>query len=202
MNKHHVPVISLLLALFGGVGCSAAADTDSASSEEATATVAKSELTGWLGPISDDNGINYRSFSQANIAATNGYCSGSYCDNMYLYGSALPAGVFTGPESPTGLFISEESPNNHTYCVNASGSLNGVVTGLAANGGYSDNVELLCSPISFGAGHSWGSCKWTGWFSEESGGYATGWTAGYYATGLRCSGSRCDKISYYICSFT
>jgi hypothetical protein len=202
MNKISVSSLSLSLAFFGIVGCSAAGDSESGSKEGAPAGVATSELTGWLGPISDDSGINYRSFSQANIAATNGYCSGRYCDNMYLYGSVLPTGVTTGAENPTGLFISEESPNNASFCVNAQGYLNGVVTGLAASGGYSDNIELLCSPLSFSGGHYWNSCKWTNWFSEENGGYATGWSAGYYAVGLTCNGSNCDNIAYYICNFT
>jgi len=200
MHKNGVVSLSLLVVFFSLVGCSAGVEPESGSGEAVGAAAA--ELTGWLGPISDDSGINYRSFSQANIAATNGYCSGSYCDNMYLYGSVLPTGVTTGAEHPTGLFISEESPNNSSFCVDSSGYLNGVITGLAANGGYSDNVELLCSPLSFSGGHYWNSCKWTGWFSEENGGYATGWTAGYYATGMKCSGSRCDNIAYYICSFT
>jgi hypothetical protein len=180
-----------------GVGCSA----NTGSTDEESLGSAQSELTGWLGPISDESGLNNRSFSQANIAATNAFCSGSYCDNNYLYGSALPSGVTTGTEHPTGLFISEESPNNQSFCVNTSGFIDGVVTGLAASGNYSDNLELLCSPLTFSGSHRWGSCKWTSWFSEENGGYPTGWTSGYYATGLACSGSNCDNVRYYVCNF-
>jgi hypothetical protein len=200
MSKNIVSVIPLLLAASAAIGCSGTVDSESGSKDESTIGVSTAELIGWLGPISDDNGINYRSFSQANIAATNAYCSGSYCDNMYLYGSALPAGVSTGAESPTGPFISEELPNNGSFCVDSLGNVNGVVTGLSIYGGYSDNIQLICAPLSFSAGHSWGACKWTNWFSEENGGYATGWTAGFYATGLACKGYRCDQVSYFICA--
>jgi hypothetical protein len=199
MGKASVLTFSVVgLFMLCGGGCSA----ETASSDEPAVDSSKSELTGWLGPISDEAGLNYRSFSQANVAATNGFCSGSYCDNNYLYGSALPTGVTTGTEHPTGLFISEEAPNNSSFCVDSGGYLNGVVTGLAASGNNSDNLELLCSPLSFSGGHYWSSCRWTGWFSEENGGYATGWPAGYYATGLACSGSNCDNMRYYVCNFT
>jgi len=204
MNKKHVSSIFLLTAFFGIMGCSAAVDSESGSKDDSPAGISSStaEITGWLGPMSEEAGLNNRSFSQANVAATNGYCSGSYCDSMWLYGSPLPSGVYTGAEQLTGPFISEETPNNVSYCVNSSGYLNGVVTGLQIIGSYADSIQLICAPLSFGAGHSWGTCKWTNWFSEENGGYATGWSAGYYAVGLTCKGSYCDSVAYYICSFT
>jgi hypothetical protein len=202
MNKNYVWSISLLTALFCTPGCSAGVDSESGSKDEAPAGVSTAELTGWLGPISEEAGMNQRSYSQANIATTNAFCSGSYCDNNWIYGSPLPTGVFTGTENLTGVVISEEPPTNASFCVSSSGYLNGVVTGLRATGSYSDNLELICAPLSFSSGHYWNTCKWTNWFSEESGGYPTGWTSGYYAAGINCSGSRCDNVRYYICNFT
>jgi len=202
MRKATIFTFAAGLFMMCGAGCSAGVDAGEAgTTDEAAVDTTKQELTGWLGPISDEAAYNYRTFAQANVGATNGFCSGSYCDNNYIYGSPLPAGVYTGTEHPTGLFISEEAPNNASFCVDSAGYLSGVVTGLAASGGNSDNIELVCAPLSFGSGHGWNTCKWTNWFSEESGGYATGWPAGYYATGLNCSGSRCDNMRYYICNF-
>jgi len=202
MNKKYVCSISVLLALFCIPGCSADVGSESESKNDGPVGVSTAELTGWLGPISEEAGMNYRSYSQANIGTTNAFCGGSYCDNNYIYGAALPTGVFTGAEYLTGVIISEEAPNNSSFCVNASGYLSGVVTGLRASGSYSDNLELVCAPLSFSGSHYWNSCKWTNWFSEENGGYPTGWTSGYYAAGIACSGSRCDNVAYYICNFT
>lgn len=191
-------VFALFALLVAGCAAGASGSDEGTESEE-NVDSAQEELTGWLGPISEEAGTNNKHFGTANIAATAAYCGGSYCDNNWLYGSALPWYAHTGTEVPTGSFISEEAPNNATFCVNGAGYINGVVTGLAASGKYSDNIELLCSPLSFSSGHGWSSCKWTGWFSEEAG--YNYFPAGYYATGVQCSGSYCDNLRYYVCNF-
>jgi hypothetical protein len=46
------------------------------------------------------------------------------------------------------------------------------------------------------------ACSWQPYFSEETGTQnfsVSGLKGPFYATGVRCSGSNCDNMSYYVC---
>jgi hypothetical protein len=69
------------------------------------------------------------------------------------------------------------------------------MTGIACKGSNCDNVSIQCTYMS---NVSAKNCIWTGWMSEEGGGYMY-FPMGYYPTGARCRGEYCDELQYWIC---
>ncbi len=118
-------------------------------------------------------------------------CTGSYCDNIrlnYFY--------YTKPNIRYGAsvwsrYFSEEG-DNWLIC-NGTDSF---MTGLSCNGSYCDNVSIQCTRV---LGVAKTNCIWTGYFSEENGGYLY-LPPGYFAAGLQCSGSYCDNKRVYACA--
>jgi hypothetical protein len=190
-----------ILALFCVVGCADELATGGSTPDESeTVAKAQEKFTGWLGPISEEASINNKDCNQADIGVTGAYCSGAYCDNVWLGCVHLPTGVHAGIGSPTGRWFSEEQPNYYDFCTDSNGYMNGIVTGLSASGSNSDNLQLHCAALQFDSGHSYKDCEWTGWSSEENGGYAS-IPAGAYVTGIACSGYRCDNMAFHACIF-
>lgn len=151
----------------------------------------------WIGPVSEEVGYNAATCAQANVGVQQADCTGQYCDNNYLYCAALPAGRTTIGSGFWTAYISEKNPNNNIYCQTGGVGtpINGIVDGIRATGQYSDNISLHCREMN----QAPVSCTWTGWFSEENS--AMNFGAGWYATGVKCSGQYCDNLSYYICTF-
>lgn len=199
MNRQ-IAWIGVISFAFGCADIEPQAAGEASVADESPASV-EQELTGWLGPISEESAYNNKDCSQADIGVTASYCSGSYCDNNWLRCAHLPTGVQSSLGTVTGRWVSEEQPTYYDFCVDSNGYLNGIVTGLSGSGSYSDNLMLHCGTVSFSSGHWWGSCQWTGWFSEEGGGYNY-FPSGKFAAGIACSGSYCDRVAYYVCSFT
>jgi hypothetical protein len=70
----------------------------------------------------------------------------------------------------------------------------GVVVGIECRGSFCDDVSLICRDITAGRLKN---CGWTSYYSEE-----TRWnvfSAGKVANGVRCTGSYCNLMSYYVC---
>lgn len=114
------------------------------------------------------------------------YCSGSYCDNVYIRNKRT---YRTYDHNYWTSFFSEEGTNYRT----CSGSSN-FMTGISCKGKYCDNVSIQCTNL---INSTKGACYWTPYFSEEAG-YSY-LNPGYYAAGLRCKGSYCDNKSIYAC---
>lgn len=117
---------------------------------------------------------------------THVHCTGRYCDNIQVYCQPTAGGTAVATR-PTNYFT-DGSPamvcNSDEW-----------VTGLGCTGDYCDNVQLQCTRIT---GASKGSCVWTGWVSEEYGGYLV-FPTGYYMVGAQCSGDFCDNMRFQIC---
>jgi hypothetical protein len=114
-------------------------------------------------------------------------CEGSYCDNLTLECCSLPA-VSANPG--TGYwsdFFSEENDGQH---ICAEGRY---VQAIRCSGRYCDNLSLRCE--SKGAVN--GSCRWTGFFSEED--PIGECDASEVVAGVKCSGRFCDSLSLYCC---
>src|SRR5690349_1524348 len=116
-------------------------------------------------------------------------CNGGYCDNVSLYCSWTGRASGTQSWQP---YFSEEGSNgaNESYCPGNDMWM----AGIACNGGYCDNVSLLCTQF---LGSTTGYCEWSGWFSEEQAPFVAPW--GYFVKGVKCGGSYCDNMRYYYC---
>jgi hypothetical protein len=158
-----------------------------------------SALVRWTGWISEETPPNQGVCDLDDAqAATRAACRGSFCDDMRLFCGTLPQGFVSRHQFPvwTG-YVSEEQPDG-VFC-----PPNSIVYGIRATGSFSDNVSIRCVPADFPAQGV--NCAWSPWFSEEQGDFGQSWdvsTQSYawaVATGVRCSGSYCDNMSYFIC---
>lgn len=150
----------------------------------------------WIGPVSEEAGMNAATCAQANVGVQQAQCGGGYCDDNYLYCKLLPAGVTTIGSGFYTQYISEEAGNNTVYCDSNGGSNpNGVVDGIRATGKYSDNISVHCREVNVAPAN----CQWTAYFSEEQ--QLLDFGPGRYAVGVRCKGKYCDQVSYRTCSF-
>jgi hypothetical protein len=162
--------------------------------EDGSTATASQAILGWTPWVSEEQPAG-TSCGTDNAAATYAGCSGSYCDSMRLFCGTLPSGfVRTGTTSWTG-YISEEAPNV------ASCPAGYIIDGIRATGSYGDNVSVRCVSATF---PSQGTlCQWTPWFSEEQGTQAFDVSSQSYAKAValsvRCSGSYCDSMSYFVC---
>jgi len=177
--------------------CGAADESGSEGSGEPIASDTQA-LDNWTPWVSEEPSLQFGTCGDEAAGATRAGCSGRYCDSMRLWCGALPAG-FT--RTSTNIwwsypYVSEEQP------AGVSCPVGYVMDGLRATGSYSDNVSIRCSPTTFPPQGV--NCKWMPPFSEENGG--TQWfdyDPANYAVGVavavKCAGSFCDNMSYYIC---
>jgi len=80
-------------------------------------------------------------------------------------------------------YISEETPP--LSCDQSS-----LISSVQISGSYADNIRAFCQPTRAARADSY----WTPRFSEEGTNYQF-CNAGYWATGLSCSGRYCDNVS-------
>jgi hypothetical protein len=181
-------VCTLAIAACGGL--------DEEGSEE-TAT-ASSALFGWTPWVSEEQpaGTSCGDVPQAAVRAG---CSGSYCDSMRLYCGTLPQGftrTSTGPNIWSG-YISDEQPGQ----IGLICPWGAMIDGIRATGSYGDNVSIHCVSGTYPPQGL--NCVWSPWFSEEQGTQVFDISPQSYAwavaIGIKCSGSYCDNMSYYIC---
>jgi hypothetical protein len=112
-------------------------------------------------------------------------CYGGYCDNTRLYCAETNYPVSNRYWTTN---FSEEG-TYWRFC-----GANEIMTGISCSGSNCDNVSIECSQIPL----TRYNCDWFGPLSEEQG-YAE--FGGKYASGMFCSGSRCDNHFYYICNY-
>ncbi len=70
----------------------------------------------------------------------------------------------------------------------------GVITGMACDGAFCDNLSVQCKRPTSGV---LGDCFWTGWFSEEQ--RQLDLLPGEYITGVECNHDYCDNMRFYVC---
>jgi|GEM_PF-1098287 len=138
----------------------------------------------WSPYVSDESGSPPTSCGS--VPADGMACTGRYCDNVALRCPATPA-VALGGASYWAQSFSDETSGGRTCNPGM------YVAAVKCSGSYCDNVSLLCVQ----GARPWGSCAWTGSFSEEQG--AGLCPAGTAMAGARCTGSYCDNVSLYCC---
>jgi len=190
----------LMLITMGAMwilGCSAADNTGEASGEATVESTDQAVVNGWIGPVSEEAGKNSATCGSAGVGATAAFCSGAYCDDMYLFCGSLPRGfATTGVDGGWTPYVSDE--NNSPAALCGAGN---IVDGIRATGSYADNVSIHCTSANFPTQGT--NCAWTPWFSEEQG--QQNFKATLYgrftavARGVKCSGSYCDNMSYFVC---
>jgi hypothetical protein len=108
-------------------------------------------------------------------------------------------------------WVSEEYPHV-TGCADVLN--NAAAVGFGCSGKYCDNVRLLCETLPFGATPDYTTSYWTSLFSEETDGFSTWSSEGWYhydgdnyevchatdnypgfVTSILCNGSYCDNIA-------
>ena len=163
--------------------------------------VVSSALLGWTPWVSDEQPAGTTCGNDP-TAATAIACSGSYCDNMRLFCGTLPPGFVKGRAVGWSNYVSEEGGGPAVGCVWEGPNMPvGVIDGIRATGSFSDNISIQCSvltPPPQGV-----NCAWSPWFSEEQGqmnfDVSFESRAGALAMAVRCSGSYCDNMSFYVC---
>jgi hypothetical protein len=154
---------------------------------------------GWTPFVSEEQAQGTTCGEDGNFV-TAAKCRGDNCDDMSLYCSPSPAGLTTTPANWT-TFISEEAPTKSLTCDSNSSAIgdlaiSSVIDGIRATGSYADNVSVHCANLP--SGHQLSACEWTPYFSEEAGTQV--FPAGKVAAGIRCRGSYCDDLSYFVCA--
>ena len=187
--------LGMLMLVVPVVACSAADDASVPEADEATSSVEQPVVNGWIGPVSEESWKQSATCGSPGVGATQAWCSGSYCDDMYLFCGSVPQGFATnGVDRGWTIYVSEEGGGPAALCPSGA-----IVDGIRATGSYADNVSVHCTGASFPSQGT--NCKWTPWFSEEQGGQTfTGpGLRSAVALGVRCSGSYCDNMSYFVC---
>ena len=193
----------LLLTVAGAVALCAcgAADEMTTADEGSTASEAAALVNQWTPWVSEESPGFQTCGTSANVGVTAARCSGSYCDNMSLLCSALAPqfSSFADHDVVWTTYVSEEQPAG-VMCP-AWGVVPRIIDGIAATGSYADNVAVRCRPAQIDLPNS--NCGWTPFFSEEQGTQTFRYNPLSYQTavalGVRCSGSYCDNMSYYVC---
>jgi hypothetical protein len=116
---------------------------------------------------------------------------------MNLYCETMPAGFTPAPGNQWWApnTISEENPAGAGcpagYTMNA----------ITVTGSYSDNLRIGCIPMNFPPQGV--NCKWMPFFSEEQGTQYCDYDSLSYAhavaVAVKCSGSYCDNLSFFVC---
>jgi hypothetical protein len=153
----------------------------------------------WTAWVSEEQPQGVQCGLYSSQAATGAACRGSYCDDVKLLCGDLPQG-FVKPipvvrDYWSTPYVSEEQPGG-VLCAQ-----NYIVDGIRFTGSYSDNVSVHCVPATFPSQGV--NCTSSPWFSEEQppqifdvNFYSYG---GAVVTGVRCAGSYCDSMSFYLC---
>lgn len=191
-------VLLLALGAWFGAACGGVDETGLEGSGEPTASKSEAIINDWTPWMSEEPPANFATCGGGDASgATGAQCSGSFCDNMRLYCGPLPAG-FTRTStniwwSPN--YVSEEQPGG-VGCPNDM-----VLDGIRATGLHSDNISIRCSPTTFPPQGV--NCKWMPFFSEEQGtqffDYDPMSVAVAVAVAVKCSGSYCDNLSFFVC---
>lgn len=116
-------------------------------------------------------------------------CNGGYCDDVALYCSYTGRSVGAQSWQP---YFSEEGSGSADESICPADDM--WVAGISCDGGYCDNLSLLCTQF---IGSSTGYCEWSAWFSEEQGPFVAPW--GHFIKGFECDGGYCDNMRYYHC---
>jgi len=189
-------IVLVALGAFAVVACGAADESEYGEAGEISDSTSEALVNQFTPYVSEEQPAGTTCGTDA-TAATQAGCSGSYCDNMRLFCGTLPAGFAkTGTGAFTATYVSDEQPGG-LFCPPGQ-----IIDGIRARGRYADDVSVRCSPATFPTQGV--NCKFTPWFSEEGGGNmvfdvnALSY-AGAVATGVRCSGSYCDNLSFYVC---
>lgn len=115
-------------------------------------------------------------------------CTGSYCDNVAIQCLPMPGSL--GDRRWTRWFSEEGHPHHDRGVCKADE----VMTGIACDHDYCDNVSIECSktdrPLT--------ACTWQRdtWISEEQGPLDT---SGKVIRGIACKGSYCDDKAFLTC---
>lgn len=119
-------------------------------------------------------------------------CYGGNCDNTRLY--CADTNFVVTHRYWTSNFSEEDK--YWRFCGSQA-----IMTGLSCSGGNCDNVSIECSTIrdKYGYRLKKYNCDWSGSHSEEQG--ALIFPTGKYASGMLCTGGRCDNHRYYICNY-
>jgi hypothetical protein len=182
------------------LGACGAADEGTSAQDENTASEAEALLNQWTPYVSEEAPGFQTCGTTQNVGVTAARCTGSYCDNMGLYCSALPATFSSFADNVVWTsYVSEEQPAG-VMCP-AWGVVPRIIDGIAATGSFADNVAVRCRPAQIDLPNS--NCGWTPYFSEEQGTQQFRYNSWSYqpavALGVRCSGSYCDNLSFYVC---
>ena len=148
----------------------------------------------WTGPGSEEDPPR----ACPTGTALNGFnCTGRYCDNVNLKCAPVPTNSTASNRRWTAYF-SEEGDGTQLCVRPEHGVPNGYTTGMACKGAYCDNISLECTAFNNIEFHD---CHWTGFVSEESGGYLE-FPQGYLAIGAQCRGRYCDDKRFRVCAPT
>jgi hypothetical protein len=151
-------------------------------------------------------------------------CTGGFCDNVRLRCETLPFGsTLNSADDYWSGWFSEESDGvegitsfgwyarfdeNYHVCHYAHANP-GFVSGIQCSGSNCDNVKIECTKAVKWNGSSnvymnVNSCSWSGTYSEENTGNSGNidFGANRLITGVKCEGSKCDNMRFYVCSMT
>jgi hypothetical protein len=199
---------SVFFAMLFLNGCAAAVDDEGHAGEISQA------LEGEIGPVSEENSgpvHNYASCSGSDLGITYAKCTGSYCDNNFLFCSRLKkadGSLLTGITQnwngmdghyDTAYFSEEGAAEGHCGPPGNPNKFDGIVTGIRASGKYSDNIALECTRLADPNYFDNRQCDWTLPLSEEQN--MLRFPDGYIAVGARCSGKYCDNVAWHICKY-
>lgn len=190
------------IVAFGTFGCSGADDLgvgtgdEEAGTDESVASTEEAITNAWIGPVSEEYWKTSATCGGSpNVAATAAWCSGDFCDDMYLFCGTMPAGFTTnGLDYGWTGYVSEELGNPVAQCPSGS-----VIDGVRARGRYADDISVHCTGVNFPS-------RWLAWwqaqFSEEQGGQTFSGVPNQpnqlpsLANAVRCFGSYCDNLQF------
>lgn len=130
-------------------------------------------------------------------------CTGRYCDNLTpicgnssheIYDVRWSAYV-----SEEGRAVASCNVSNPWERGDWPSGEPAFITGFACKGRYCDNVALECVALkdAFPESLGGGSCRWTGWVSEET--PTLRFPQGFAAISMKCRGRYCDDLSFFVC---
>ncbi len=173
----------------------------------------------WSPYVSEEDSGRATWCNEYNQGAIGFGCSGSYCDSVHLLCQSLPTGVkIDAATNYWSEWMSEEDggiegsfaggwygQDGDTYHVcNYKKATPGIVNSMKCSGSYCDKVAVECgipkktvSGTTYAVGAT--NCAWTSWRSEENASVSFG--VNRFITGVECSGSYCDSMRFYVCTF-
>jgi hypothetical protein len=118
-------------------------------------------------------------------------CTGHFCDDVELH--CMSTG-HPGGENTWLPYFSEEEGWGFVNQGRCKGD-DEWMTGISCMGSFCDNVSVQCSQI---LGSSTGTCKWSGWRSEEQDPFHSPGDT-WFIKGIECDGAFCDRMRYRYC---